>query len=69
MHEAQISDYEGQSSIPSRPNPLLGRYILEGKVTSWANVSLIGDTQSRTIETVAVIYHDFSDDGGIIVLG
>lgn len=57
------------ASVPSRPSPPLGTYTLDGKFKGWANVSFIGDLQLRAIETVSVVYHDFSDDGVNVLSG
>ncbi|KGO58888.1 hypothetical protein PEX2_092430 [Penicillium expansum] len=53
-------------SIPrSSEGPPAGEYTLKGEVSGHADVSLVNGTGtgSASIGTVAVIYHDYSDDG------
>jgi hypothetical protein len=47
--------------LPIRPAPAPGVYTLKGKVSGSARVEIIGD--GTTIDTVAVRYNRFSDDG------
>mgnify|MGYP007085895338 FL=1 len=47
--------------LPVRPVPTPGTYTLEGKVSGSARVEIIGNGTS--IDTIAVRYRDFSDDG------
>ncbi|KAH8653751.1 hypothetical protein BX600DRAFT_471584 [Xylariales sp. PMI_506] len=51
------------STIPA------GKYVHWGGVSGFANISILWDAENTTIETVAVTYNNFSDDGLNVVTG
>ncbi|KAH8665159.1 hypothetical protein BGZ60DRAFT_529502 [Tricladium varicosporioides] len=46
-----------------------GNYTLQGQVSGIANVTIIENASKTSIETIAVTYHNFSDDGASILHG
>ncbi len=50
-------------SLPS------GSYTLRGTVSGAANVTIVTDANTTTIQKIAVEYHNFSDDGGSTLNG
>ncbi|KAH7120287.1 hypothetical protein B0J13DRAFT_648996 [Dactylonectria estremocensis] len=64
----------GQPYVPGsvrkgRPDPAAGEFTLKGKVTGYADVSLINKAGTDLIGTVAVTYHNYSDDGTAFING
>ncbi|KAG9188970.1 hypothetical protein G6011_05838 [Alternaria panax] len=60
------------SSIPPLPTLKPGNYILRGKVSGCAEVTLIGDAahpEASSVKRVIANYTDFSDDGDHIING
>ncbi|RMJ27246.1 hypothetical protein PHISP_01898 [Aspergillus sp. HF37] len=57
------------ADIPDREFPSAGSYTLDGEASGWADVSLVADAGNTALETVSVVYHDFSDDGLNILAG
>ncbi|KAF9887932.1 hypothetical protein FE257_009454 [Aspergillus nanangensis] len=55
--------YVPESAIPELSLPAPGNYILKGKVSGVAHVTMIEDMARSAIETIAVTYHHYSDDG------
>ncbi|KAF2014275.1 hypothetical protein BU24DRAFT_441829 [Aaosphaeria arxii CBS 175.79] len=48
---------------PTRPGPPPGNYVLKGISSGFANVTFKGDAATNVLTSVAVTYHQFSDDG------
>lgn len=64
-----IRYYPG-SKIPDIPVVPAGDYTLYGSACGHANVSIVWDPATNsTIHSVAVAYHDFSDDGDNVLSG
>jgi len=61
--------YEAGSDIPTRPYPPAGTYTLKGKQSGAAQVQIAYDATGQKVNTIAVTYHDFSDDGARVVNG
>jgi hypothetical protein len=55
--------YVPDSPSPSRPKPPPGTYTLDGKSTGFADVKLLDNPKTGSINAVQVAYHEFSDDG------
>lgn len=55
--------YVPGSEGPVVPHLSAGNYTLQGKVTGAADVSLVEDANKTRIVSVAVTYHNYSDDG------
>lgn len=51
------------------PAPPAGEYILQGKNSGFAEVSLMAPANSTAINHVIVVYHDFSDVAGRFING
>lgn len=49
--------------LPSIGWPKAGNYVLRARSSGHAQVELVSETQTPGLKTVAVKYHDFSDDG------
>ncbi|KAF9873751.1 hypothetical protein CkaCkLH20_08861 [Colletotrichum karsti] len=56
-------------AAPARPLPTNGTFTLKGKVGGWANVTITPNSEGTLPQTVAVEYHDFSDDGVNVLVG
>ncbi|KAJ5918558.1 hypothetical protein N7466_010550 [Penicillium verhagenii] len=57
-------------ALPSTSSPLIGNYTLTGQVQGHADVAFIGvNASSTTLRTVAVTYHNYSDDGNNFIFG
>ncbi|KAJ0357883.1 hypothetical protein COL154_009724 [Colletotrichum chrysophilum] len=54
---------------PARPLPLNGTFTLKGKAGGWANITITPKSDGTLPESVAVEYHDFSDDGINVLVG
>ncbi|KAI8163644.1 hypothetical protein K4K49_004471 [Colletotrichum sp. SAR 10_70] len=54
---------------PARQLPLNGTFTLKGKVGGWANITITPKSDGTLPESVAVEYHDFSDDGVNVLVG
>ena len=54
---------------PERPSLPAGEYRLRGKTFGHAAINLTSREGTDTLETVSVVYHDFSDDGLDILTG
>ncbi|KAI8250616.1 hypothetical protein K4K53_012555 [Colletotrichum sp. SAR 10_77] len=54
---------------PARPLPLNGNFTLKGKAGGWANITITPKSDGTLPESVAVEYHDFSDDGINVLVG
>ncbi|KZL82222.1 saponin hydrolase precursor [Colletotrichum incanum] len=61
--------YVPGDQVPERPFPTLGNFTLKGKVDGWANVVITPKSGGGLPETIAVEYHDFSDDGLNVLVG
>ncbi|KAE8151692.1 hypothetical protein BDV25DRAFT_171262 [Aspergillus avenaceus] len=62
--------YEPGSEAPDRPVIAGGNYTLKGEVSGSADVTIINDTKvPGAIKTVAVKYHEYSDDGVHVIDG
>lgn len=57
------------SDIPPRIYPAQGNYTLDGKHSGRASVTLIDNADGSNLETVSIVYHDFSDDGVNVLVG
>lgn len=57
------------SHPPERPSLPPGEYRLQGKTSGHAAMSLASREGTEIIETVSVVYHDFSDDGLDFLIG
>jgi hypothetical protein len=55
--------YVPGSTAPARPFPRGGNYTLHGNVSGAAHVTLIENSGNTGLQTAAVTYHNFSDDG------
>ncbi|GLA08391.1 hypothetical protein AnigIFM60653_009922 [Aspergillus niger] len=53
--------YTPGDSLPIRPKPPAGKYVLMGKARGTADVTIVGNRNA--IQTIAVKYNAFSDDG------
>ncbi|KAK6227537.1 saponin hydrolase precursor [Colletotrichum tabaci] len=61
--------YVPGSQVPGRPFSTFGDFTLRGKVGGWANVTITPGVEDGRPRTVAVRYHDFSDDGVNVLAG
>ncbi|KAL2784132.1 hypothetical protein BJX66DRAFT_344330 [Aspergillus keveii] len=61
--------YVPGATLPERPFPQAGSYTLKGKSNGTAEVEIHTAGNSSSIESVAVTYHDLSDDGKIFLTG
>ncbi|GAM36618.1 hypothetical protein TCE0_018f05837 [Talaromyces pinophilus] len=62
--------YVPGSALATSSTSLMGNYTLTGKVQGYADVAFIGaDATSTTLRTVAVTYHNYSDDGHNFIIG
>jgi len=61
--------YEPGSSISVLVYPPAGNYVLLGNSFGWANVTFINNDAGTMIETVSVVYHNFSNDGLNVLTG
>jgi hypothetical protein len=52
-----------------RWSPPAGEYKVYGKVSGYADVSLVGGSGGNGLETVSVRYHDYSDEKGVVLHG
>ncbi|KAL4958752.1 TolB family protein [Aspergillus stella-maris] len=59
--------YSPDDTLPARPLPPPGEYILKGAVSGMAEVEIIGD--STSISQIAVRYTNFSNDGLNAIVG
>lgn len=57
------------SSYPRRGSPPAGDYLLEGKVSGYAKITLAQKQHGSSLETVSAVYHEFSDDGTHVISG
>ena len=58
----------GQPYVPGCPNPVVvplpaGNYTLDGKVSGHAEVAFVENSAQPSVNTVAVTYYNFSDNG------
>ncbi|KAJ4191274.1 hypothetical protein NW759_016678 [Fusarium solani] len=61
--------YVPGSDPPPRPTVPAGEYVLKGKVSGFAEVSLIQNPGSNSVGQVVAIYHDYSHDGLRVING
>ncbi|KAL4903124.1 hypothetical protein BDW74DRAFT_186458 [Aspergillus multicolor] len=54
---------------PTRSYPPGGVYTVHGRVSGYANVTLIENSGGTGLETVAVRYHNYSDFAGVVLTG
>ena len=55
--------YEPGMTSPSLSYPAAGNYTLKGAKSGFANITLIEDASSTSINSMAVSYSNYSDDG------
>ncbi|KAK1676049.1 hypothetical protein BDP55DRAFT_693714 [Colletotrichum godetiae] len=61
--------YVPGSHVPERPFPTNGNFTLKGMASGWANIIITPNSGGGLPGTVAVEYHDFSDDGTNVLVG
>ncbi|KAK1535837.1 saponin hydrolase [Colletotrichum paranaense] len=61
--------YVPGTHAPERPFPTNGNFTLKGKVSGWANVTITPNSGGGLPGTVAVEYHNYSDDGSNVLVG
>ncbi|GKT48257.1 uncharacterized protein ColSpa_08438 [Colletotrichum spaethianum] len=62
--------YAPGSQVPERPFPALGNFTLKGRVGGWAHIMITPNSDDGQLPgTVAVEYHNFSDDGLNVLAG
>ncbi|RDW79288.1 TolB family protein [Aspergillus mulundensis] len=64
----------GVPYVPGDPTPVRwyppgGAYTVYGRVSGYADVTLIENSGGTGLETVAVSYHDYSDAAGVVLTG
>lgn len=61
--------YKAGSAPPARPHLPQGTYVLDGKKSGSAEVTVTENSAHTAISTLAVTYKDYSDDGRFVING
>ncbi|KAJ0419748.1 hypothetical protein BJY00DRAFT_301959 [Aspergillus carlsbadensis] len=61
--------YVPGETMPVRWSPPAGKYKVYGKVSGFADVTLVEGTGGNWLETVGVRYHNYSDTRGVVLNG
>ncbi|RDW74900.1 hypothetical protein BP6252_06042 [Coleophoma cylindrospora] len=61
--------YVPGATLPTRPTVPAGNYTLTGQVSGYAEVAFIMNQANTSIGTVAVTYHNYSDNGDNYIFG